>query len=52
MWHQWFGLGSVSHHSGAGSRFRIRLGLGFRMDTWSPPPGPVHITSPIKLETL
>ncbi|KAL3042887.1 hypothetical protein OYC64_020745 [Pagothenia borchgrevinki] len=57
IWHQWFGLGSLPPHSGAGSGFRIRsgLGLGFRMDTWIRSmgafyreriltPGPVHIT--------
>ncbi|XP_050934792.1 serine/arginine-rich splicing factor 1B isoform X1 [Lates calcarifer] len=33
IWHQWFGLGSLSPHSGAGARsgFRIRSGLGFRL---------------------
>ncbi|XP_050934793.1 serine/arginine-rich splicing factor 1B isoform X2 [Lates calcarifer] len=31
IWHQWFGLGSLSPHSGAGSGFRIRSGLGFRL---------------------
>ncbi|CAB1431678.1 unnamed protein product [Pleuronectes platessa] len=52
----WTGL--MSPHSGAGSGFRIRsgLGLGFGMDTWSrsmgafcreriPTPGPVHINA-------